>query len=203
VEASLENACAFDQPDPRAAVLSGFRVDPDSPRERWYALYVRSRHEKVVENSLKGKGYTVFSPSYRTKKKRVDRIAQIEVALFPGYVFCQFDPARRLPILVTPGVVGVVCRGNRPDPVDNTEINSIRTVSLAGGSVQPWPFLKIGQRIRVQSGPLTGAEGIFLRIQNDFSLIVSVTLLQRAIAVVIEKDAAMPLFSGESHAELF
>jgi transcription antitermination factor NusG len=178
-------------------------AEPDLSSDRWYALYVRSRHEKVVENSLRGKGYSVFSPSYRTKRKRVDRITQIEVALFPGYVFCHFDPNKRLPILMTPGVVGVVGRGNRPDPVDNAEIASIRTVALAGGSVQPWPFLKVGQRIRVQSGPLTGAEGIFLRIQDDFRLIVSVTLLQRAVAVIIEKDAAMPLFSGQSHAGLF
>ena len=178
-------------------------AEPDLRSDRWYALYVRSRHEKVVENSLRGKGYSVFSPSYRTKRKRVDRIAQIEVALFPGYVFCQFDPSKRLPILMTPGVVAVVGRGNRPDPVDNTEIASIRTVALAGGSVQPWPFLKVGQRIRVQSGPLTGAEGIFLRIQDDFRLIVSVTLLQRAIAVVIEKDAVMTTVLRRESRRLF
>jgi transcription antitermination factor NusG len=200
VEVWSESASA---PVDLGVALHRSAAEPDLRSDRWYALYVRSRHEKVVENSLRGKGYSVFSPSYRTKRKRVDRIAQIEVALFPGYVFCQFDPSKRLPILMTPGVVAVVGRGNRPDPVDNTEIASIRTVALAGGSVQPWPFLNVGQRIRVQSGPLTGAEGIFLRIQDDFRLIVSVTLLQRAIAVVIEKDAAMPLFSGESHARLF
>jgi len=191
VEVWSESASA---PVDLAVALHRSAAEPDLRSDRWYALYVRSRHEKVVENSLRGKGYSVFSPSYRTKRKRVDRIAQIEVALFPGYVFCQFDPSKRLPILMTPGVVAVVGRGNRPDPVDNTEIASIRTVALAGGSVQPWPFLNVGQRIRVQSGPLTGAKGIFLRIQDDFRLIVSVTLLQRAIAVIIEKDAAMPLF---------
>ena len=189
--------------DLESVALHRSAAEPDLTSDRWYALYVRSRHEKVVENSLRGKGYSVFSPSYRTKRKRVDRIAQIEVALFPGYVFCQFDSSKRLPILMTPGVVGVVGRGNRPEPVDDTEIASIRTVMLAGGSVQPWPFLKVGQRIRVQSGPLTGAEGIFLRVQDDFRLIVSVTLLQRAIAVVIERDSVSPVFSGESHAGLF
>jgi transcription antitermination factor NusG len=189
--------------DLESVALYRSAAEPDLSYDQWYALYVRSRHEKVVENSLRGKGYSVFSPSYRTKRKRVDRIAQIEVALFPGYVFCQFDPNKRLPILMTPGVVGVVGRGSQPVPVDNTEIASIRTVALAGGWVQPWPFLKLGQRIRLQSGPLAGTEGIFLRIQDDFRLIVSVTLLQRAIAVVIERDAAMPLFSGESQAGSF
>ena len=180
-----------------------FGGEPDVGADRWYALYVRSRHEKTVENSLRGKGYTVFSPSYRTKRKRVDRITEIEVALFPGYVFCQFDSNKRLPILMTPGVVEVVGRGNRPEPVDDTEIASIRTVALAGRPVQPWPFLKLGQRIRLQAGPLTGAEGIFLRVKDEYHLVVSITLLQRAVSVVIEKDAVAPLFSGEHRAELF
>jgi transcriptional antiterminator NusG len=176
------------------------RGEPDLDPHRWYALYVRSRHEKTVENSLRVKGYSVFSPSYRTKRKRVDRITEIEVALFPGYVFCQFDTDKRLPILMTPGVVGVVGRGNRPQPVDDTEIASIRTIALAGRPVQPWPFLRVGQRIRLQAGPLAGAEGIFLRVKDEFHLVVSIALLQRAVSVVIEKEAVAPLFFGDRQA---
>jgi transcription antitermination factor NusG len=202
VEAWSEKACPPGQVDLESTARHPFGVET-AAADRWYALFVRSRHEKTVENSLKSKRYNVFSPSYRTKRKRVDRIAEIEVALFPGYVFCQFDPSKRLPILMTPGVVGVVGRGNRPDPVEDTEIDSIRTVALAGRSVQPWPFLRLGQRIRMQSGPLTGIEGIFLRIQDENHLIVSVTLLQRAVSVVIEKDSVSPVFSGESHTGLF
>ena len=167
--------------------------------DRWYAVYVRSRHEKTVENSLRGKGYSVFSPFYRSKRKRVHRITEIEVALFPGYVFCQFDSNKRLPILMTPGVVGVVGRGNRPEAVDDTEIASIRTLALSGRCVQPWPFLESGQRIRLHSGPLTGAEGIFLQVKDEYHLVVSITLLQRSVSVVIEKDAVAPLFWGERH----
>ena len=202
MEAWSEKACPPGQVDLESTARHPFGVET-AAADRWYALFVRSRHEKTVENSLKSKRYNVFSPSYRTKRKRVDRIAEIEVALFPGYVFCQFDPSKRLPILMTPGVVGVVGRGNRPEPVDDTEIDSIRTVALAGRSVQPWPFLRLGQRIRMQSGPLTGIEGIFLRVQDENHLIVSVTLLQRAVSVVIEKDSVSPVFSGESHAGLF
>lgn len=167
---------------------------PDAGAGRWYALYVRSRHEKVVESGLKGKGYSAFSPFYRTKRQRVDRIAEIDVALFPGYVFCHFDANKRLPILMTPGIVGVVGPGHRPEPVDDTEIDSIRTVALSGRPVQPWPFLSSGQRIRLQAGPLTGAEGIFLRVKDEYHLVVSITLLQRAVSVVIEKDNVAPLF---------
>jgi len=161
---------------------------------RWYALYVRSRHEKVVETGLRGKGYPAFSPFYWTKRKRVDRVAEVHVPLFPGYVFCHFDSGKRLPILTTPGIVGVVGPGNRPEPVEEHEIASIRTIALSGRSVQPWPFLRRGQRIRLQAGPLVGAEGIFLCVKNEYHLVVSITLLQRAVAVVIERDHVAPLF---------
>jgi transcription antitermination factor NusG len=172
----------------------------DAVSSRWYALYVRSRHEKVVEGGLKGKGYTAFSPFYRTKRKRVDRIASVDVPLFPGYVFCLFDSNKRLPILTTPGIVGIVGPGNRPEPVDDAEIASIRTLALSGRPVQPWPFLRSGQRVRLQSGPLLGAEGIFLRVKDDYHLVVSITLLQRSVSVVVDKDAVAPLFFGERYA---
>jgi transcription antitermination factor NusG len=197
VEVWSENVCPSGRASLKSAVPLPFRSEPDLGADRWYALYVRSRHEKTVENSLRGKGYAVFSPSYRTRRKRIDRISEIEVALFPGYVFCQFDSNKRLPILTTPGVVGVVRRGSRPEPVDDTEISSIRTLALSGHSVQPWPFLRIGQRIRLQAGPLAGAEGVFLRVKDEDRLVVSITLLQRAVSVVIEKDAVAPLFFGE------
>jgi len=184
VGASLDNGCDLD-------------ICPD----HWYALYVRSRHEKVVESGLRGKGYTAFSPSYRTKRKRVDRITEIDVPLFPGYVFCHFDSNNRLPILTTPGIVGLVGPRNRPQPVDDLEIASIRTIALSGRPVQPWPFLRSGQRIRLQAGPLMGAEGIFLRVKDEHHLIVSITLLQRSVSVVIETDAVAPLFLGEHRRE--
>ena len=182
--ASLDNGCDLD-------------ICPD----HWYALYVRSRHEKVVESGLRGKGYAAFSPFYRTKRKRVDRITEIDVPLFPGYVFCHFDSNKRLPILTTPGIVGLVGPRNRPQPVDDHEIASIRTIALSGRPVQPWPFLRSGQRIRLQAGPLMGAEGIFLRVKDEHHLIVSITLLQRSVSVVIETDAVAPLFLGEHHRE--
>ena len=133
----------------------------------------------------------------------MDRITAIDVPLFPGYVFCHFDSNKRLPILTTPGIVGVVGPRNRPEPVDDHEISSIRTIALSGRPVQPWPFLRSGQQIRLQAGPLMGAEGIFLRVKNEYHLVVSITLLQRAVSVVVEKDAVAPLFIGERHATSF
>jgi transcription antitermination factor NusG len=161
---------------------------------RWYALYVRSHHEKVVELALKRKGYVAFSPFYRAKRKRVDRTVEIEIPLFPGYIFCRFDASRRLPILVTPGIVEVV-PANRPEPIDDAEISSIQTLALSGLPVQPWPFLTTGQRIRLTAGPLVGAEGTFLRIKDTCRLVVSISLLQRSVSVVVEKDVVEPIFT--------
>jgi transcription antitermination factor NusG len=198
----LEKAClAGDIALPGAGFHLG--CDPNSHTGRWYALYVRSRHEKAVESGLRGKGYAAFSPFYRTKRKRVDRIAAIDVPLFPGYVFCHFDSNKRLPILMTPGMVRIVGSGTRPEPVDDEEIASIRTIALSGRPVQPWPFLRSGQRIRIQAGPLLGAEGIFLQVKNEYHLVVSITLLQRAVSVVVERDSVAPLFTGERQAKSF
>jgi transcription antitermination factor NusG len=160
----------------------------------WYALYVRSRHERVVELALQGKGYPAFSPAYSVSRKRANRNERVQAPLFPGYVFCQFDVHRRLPILTTSGVVFVVSVGNAPEPVHASEIASLRAVVAAGGSVQPWPFLKAGQHIRVEAGPLSGAEGKLLQVKGETRLIVSITLLQRSVAVELHPDVVAPVF---------
>jgi transcription antitermination factor NusG len=194
---------AFLADDGLARANLHFGCDLEARSSRWYALYVRSRHEKVVEGALRNKGYPVFSPFYRTRRKRVDRTVEIDVPLFPGYVFSLFDANKRLPILMTPGIVALVGAGNRPEPVHDTEIASIRKLALSGRPVQPWPFLRSGQRIRVQAGPLMGAEGIFLRVKDEYQLVVSISLLQRAVSVIIEKDAVVPLFLGDCRAQVF
>lgn len=174
--------------------MAAYTFPAFEPALSWYAVYVRSRHEKVVEGALQGKGYSAFSPAYRVRRKHSDRTVDVDVPLFPGYVFCQFDVARRLPILTTPGVVFVVSTGDTPQAVEAHEIASLQTIVASGRAVQPWPFLKEGQRVRVQAGPLSGALGTLVRIKNDTRLIVSVTLLQRSVAVEIDQDSAVPVF---------
>jgi transcription antitermination factor NusG len=165
--------------------------------EKWYALYVRSRHERVVEVALQCKGYSAFSPAYSVSRKRAKRTEQVQAPLFPGYVFCQFDAHRRLPILTTSGVVSVVSVGNAPEPVQAPEIASLRAVVAAGGAVRPWPFLKAGQHVRVEAGPLSGAEGKLLQVKGETRLIVSLTLLQRSVAVEVHPDVVAPVFRSK------
>jgi transcription antitermination factor NusG len=162
--------------------------------EQWFAIYVRSHFERAVEQCLKGKGYEAFSPFYQTVRKRSGRTKVLDLPLFPGYVFCCFNPHRRLPILTTPGIVHVLGPGNVPEPVKLSEICSIRTVAQSGQPVRPWPFLQQGQKIRIEAGPLSGTEGTLLRVKNQLRLVVSVTLLQRSMAVEVDQELVRPLF---------
>lgn len=164
--------------------------------EQWYALYVRSHFERVAEQSLRGKGCQAFSPFYQTRRKRSDRTTLVDLPLFPSYVFCRFNSTKRLPILTTPGVVNIVGVGNVPEPVKLSEIQSIQKVAESGRPVQPWPFLRQGQKVCIEAGPLSGTEGTLLKVKNELRLVVSVTLLQRSIAVEVDQELVRPLFDS-------
>jgi transcription antitermination factor NusG len=117
----------------------------------------------------------------------------MELPLFPGYVFCQLNPLNRLPILSIPGVVCVVGIGRTPVPVDETEIAAIRAAVKSGLPSQPWSYLQVGHRVRIEYGPLRGAEGILLGFGKDQRLVLSVSLLQRSVAVEVDEAWIMPM----------
>ncbi|PYV33009.1 MAG: NusG-like protein [Acidobacteria bacterium] len=158
-----------------------------SPAERsWFALRVRSRHERIVASALCDKGNEVFLPLYRCERRWSDRIKELELPLFPGYLFCRFDILNRLPILVTPGILHIVGIGRVPYPVDEAELEALKTIVISRLGVEPWPLLEVGQRVRIESGPLAGVEGILVVKKTPLRLVVSVTLLQRSVAVEID-----------------
>jgi transcription antitermination factor NusG len=167
-------------------------------RDPWYALQVRSRHEIGVARHLRGIGYEEFLPQYACRKRWSDRIKEVQAPLFPGYLFCRFNPQNRLPILTTPGVIQIVGYNRQPIPVDEDEIKSIRTLVTSGIPHQPWPFLKVGEKVRIESGPLRGLEGVLVGFKGTRRLILSVSLLQRSVAV--EMDAAFVRSDGTSSA---
>jgi|SRR5579862_401605 len=177
-------------------VLGSFE-SPQSPvvgcAHSWFALRVKSNREKIVADALKGKGYEEFLPLYRSRRRWTDRFQDIDLPLFPGYVFCRFDVQYRLPLLTIPSVVQIVGIGKVPYPVDNAEIAAIQTLVASGFSVQPWPFLEVGHRVRIEEGPLRGVEGLVTDIQGAGQLVVSITLLQRSVAVAIDRRWARPL----------
>jgi transcription antitermination factor NusG len=152
----------------------------------WFAVQVRSRYESVAATLLSGKGYEWFLPTYWSRRQWSDRIKKIELPLFPGYLFCRFDPQGRLPILTIPGVISIVGIAKNPTPVDETEIASLRVLVKSGLPHQPWPYLQVGQRVRIEYGALYGLEGILLHFKGLHRIVLSVTLLQRSVAVEID-----------------
>jgi transcription antitermination factor NusG len=157
--------------------------------QRWFALQVRTRWEGSTAVLLSGKGYQTLLPTYRSKKHGREGVAP----LFPGYVFCQFDAQNRLPVLITPGVISVVGRGRIPVPVDEAELAGIQTLVASGLPVEPWPYLELGQRIRIEADALKGLEGILINFKGHHRIVVSVSLLRRSVALEVDRASVMPL----------
>ncbi len=109
-------------------------------------------------------------------------------------MFARFEPANRLPVLTVPGVIHIVGANHVPAPVDPDEILAIRTVVNSGAAAQAWPFTRTGQLVRVTAGSLKGLEGIILRLKSEY-LIVSLTLLQRSVAVEVNREWVCPVGS--------
>lgn len=167
--------------------------------ERWFALQVKVRCEGSTAAFLSGKGYETFVPSYRTKRRWGGRIQEVTATLFPGYVFCHFDAQKRLPILVTPGVISVVGRGRVPVPLEDAELAAVRVAVSSGLRLEPWPYLEIGQRVRIQDESLSGLEGILIDFRGGQRIIVSVSLLRRSVAMEIDRSRVVPITHGRAH----
>jgi transcription antitermination factor NusG len=163
-------------------------MDVETVSQRWFALQVRTRWESSTAVLLSGKGYRTLLPTYKAKKRWNGSLREVNAALFPGYVFCQFDAQKRLPVLVTPGVISVVGCGRVPLPVDDGEIAAIQTVVSSGLRAEPWPYLELGQKVRIERDVLDGLEGILINFKGNQRIVVSVTLLRRSVALEIDRS---------------
>jgi transcription antitermination factor NusG len=169
------------------------QVRPLTEGSQWFALRVKSNFERTTALHLTQRGYEDFLPTYRARSRWSDRLKESEKLLFPGYVFCRFNPLNRLPIVTTPGVLHVVGLGREPVPIDEGEIESIRATIRSGVPVQPWPFLQVGERVVIDRGPLEGIEGLVVQLKGAFRLVVSIGLLQRSVAAEIEREWIHPV----------
>jgi transcription antitermination factor NusG len=162
---------------------------------RWFALQIRSRWEGTTAGLLRGKGLETLLPTYISKRKWSDRFKVVESPLFPGYVFCRFDVHNRLPVLLTPGVISVVGRGKTPVAVDDAEMVSIQAAIQSGIHLEPWPYVEIGERVRIKEDVLDGMEGILMNFKGSHRVVISVTLLRRSVALEIDRSRITPLGS--------
>lgn len=160
---------------------------------RWYALHVQTRKEAGVASHLAGNGFECFLPTYKSKRQWSDRMKEVEQPLFPSYLFCRFNFNERRPILVAPGVMQVVGIGKNATPIPDEEICAIRTAVSSGIPNLPWPYIEVGERVRVVCGTLAGVEGILLNFKGKDRVILSVNLLQRSVALEVDQEWLVPV----------
>jgi len=153
----------------------------------WFAILAKTGREKNATLLLENSGFECYLPVSKSRRKWSDRMKEIDVPLFPGYLFCRMNPNDRLPVLITPGVVQIVGTGKTPIPIEEEEIAAIQRVGSSGLSTMPWPYLRVGQMAQIAEGPLRGMSGIVVRIKSGLKLVLSVQLLQRSIAVEIDR----------------
>jgi len=152
----------------------------------WYAVQTCSRHEKRVNARLTEQGIDSFLPLYETRNRWKDRSVDVQLPLFPGYIFLHLNLANRLSVLQTSGVVRFVGFGTTATPLPTEEILSLRQGLANSLRPEPHPYLKLGQRALVKSGPLKGIEGVLLRKKNKERFIISLDLIMRSIAVEVD-----------------
>lgn len=155
----------------------------------WFALTVKPQHERSVVEQLTAKSLEGYVPVYAARHRWSDRVKTVSLPLFPRYVFCRFRFEERQKVLSIFSVTSIVGFGGTPCPVSQEEIDTIKRIIGSNLPIMPWPFLRIGQPVRISEGPLSGVEGILAREKAAFRVVVSVEMLQRAVAVEVERDS--------------
>ncbi len=162
---------------------------PDDYLEpRWYAVCTFSNHEKSVAEQLRERAVEHFLPLYDSVRRWTDRRVQLQLPLFPGYVFVRLALRNRLRVLEIPSIARLVGFGGPPVALPDNEMETLRSSLTNQLRAEPHPYLKVGRRIRVAIGPLVGFEGIVVRKKKQRRFVISLDLIMRSVAV--EMDAA-------------
>jgi transcription antitermination factor NusG len=159
----------------------------------WWALYTRHQHEKTVADMLTAKGFQVFLPLYESMRRWKDRKKMLSLPLFPCYVFVRGGLNRRLQVVTTPGVHMILTHGESFAVIPEAEIEVIRRTIEGSCRVEPHPYLKVGERVRVIRGTLEGVEGVLLRKKNMCRLVLSVAMVAQSVAVEIDAADVEPV----------
>jgi transcription antitermination factor NusG len=159
---------------------------------QWYVASTAAHHEKWVARQLCGSHIPHFLPLYRSLRRWKDRRKELELPLFPGYLFVRIPLTDRMRVLKTPGVVQIVGFQGKPQAVPENEVETLRQSMLHGTSLQPHPYLRVGKRVRVQTGPMAGTEGILVRHKDSLRVVLSVEMITRSFAVEVDTADISP-----------
>jgi transcription antitermination factor NusG len=173
----------------------GRMSDKATPAMNWYAVQTRSRHEKMVARQLERLGFATFLPLTSQVRQWSDRRKLVEMPLFPGYAFLRmvYQPEERLRVLGTEGIVSFVGMHGQGMPIPDKQIEYIQTLLSAKVPLESYPFLKVGQRVKIRSGSLNGTEGILVGQESDRMLVISVELIQRSVSIRLQGYEVEPV----------
>jgi transcription antitermination factor NusG len=154
----------------------------------WFAAYTCANQEKRVVPHFEARAVEHFLPLYSSVRRWKDRNVQLELPLFPGYVFVRIALGLRLRVVEVPGVVCLVGFNGKPYPLPDSEIESLRKAIGNASRIEPHPYtnLSVGSRVRIKSGPLAGVEGKLVRKKNVCRVVLSLDLIARSAAVEID-----------------
>ena len=158
----------------------------------WWAVYTRHQHEKAVAETLSAKGFDVFLPLYDSVRRWKDRSKILSLPLFPCYVFVRGGLNRRLQVVTTPGIHTILYHGERIALIPDEEIDAIRLAVKSPAQVEPYPFLRCGEKVRVTRGSLEGVVGILVRKKSLYRLVLSVEMLAQSVSVEINAADVEP-----------
>jgi len=153
----------------------------------WFAIRVKPRHEKSVFRLIEGQGLEQLLPLQHVRRW-AKRTRDVQVPIFPGYVFCRFDRSSWARVVQTPGVIDVVRSGGAPVGICSEEMTSLQRLHRMGSAMEPWPYLPAGQTVRISAGPLAGVTGRLVEVKCLTRLVLSVSLLQRSVLVEIDRE---------------
>jgi|SRR6266566_230495 len=175
------------------AGAAGLDAPAREEQVHWYAAYTCAQHEKSVARQLELRSIESFLPLYERVSRRRDRRVKLQLPLFSGYVFVRMPLEKKLRVLQIPGVVRLVGFNGYPTPISDDEIARLRGGLDSKLRVEPHPFLTTGRRVRINSGPLEGLEGILKRKKSSLRVIVSLNLIQRSVAVDLDSEHVTPI----------
>lgn len=170
---------------------------PDAGAMNWYALYTCPRHERSVAHQIEQRSIDYFLPLYRSVRRWKDRRKELELALFPGYVFVRIALKDRLRVLQIPSAVRLVSFSGQPAVLPESEIEALRERLTRGSGVEPHPYLCAGRRVRVRGGPMQGLEGVIVRRKDRCRLVFSLDLIMRSVSVEVDESDVEPVAQSQ------
>ena len=168
-------------------------VQPENSAANWYAVQTYPRHEKRLCEDLGLRTLESFLPLYETVHRWKNGCkVRVELPLFPGYLFVRINPRERYKVLSLPGAVSIVGSASGPWPLPEEEIECLRA-SLQARKFEPHPYLAVGQKVRIKSGPLANMTGFLVRQSGGLRVVLSVEMIRQSAAVEVDADDVEPI----------